>query len=707
MLKKSFRFILFFIISLFVFSTILVSADEVKNGIPYSSYTYWYGRSSEEKTAVYSKPIYEVLNVFDFNELGLSENFVKITDVCTSKDGDIYILDSDAPKVVVLDSKYKVKFIIDSINSGDNVFNFKRARGIFVDKDNFIYIADTENARILKLDDKGSFISEIMLPDSRLIPESFSYKPLKLTVDSKGYMYVLSDGSYNGAILYSPEGEFLGFYGANSVKQGVAETLVSLWKKLTLSNERRASLEKTLPYQFTDLCIDKSDFIYTTTGNVAKSSMEKQTGQIRKLSPGGSNVEKSDGVNFGDEGYGPYAQDILGITVDDRGFVYALDSAYGHIFVYSPDFSLMGVFGCGTRTGVQDGSFSNACAIDVNGKNIIVVDSKLNTITVFAETSYGKKLKEAQLVTISGDYDLAKPLWEELLKEDKNNQLSYIGLAKALNEEGDYEKAMEYAKIGCDRDTYALAFEHVRNNFLEKNLAVILLTVFVITLLFVVVLRYNRKKGIVLLTEKWRLVFTVMRHPNDAFYKIKHNKKGSYLIAIVILLIFYVTSVLKTTAGGFCHVVFDAETYNALLILLRTVGFVILFTCCYWAISTLMHGLGKLGEIFIIVCYSFTPIIISNLISIVLTNIMIPSEIEFLNFIITVMMLYTALLLFIGLMRISDYEFGRLIIVLLLTFAAMVIVVFVLIVLFLLGQLFFGFFNTVISEIYKMIVFGG
>lgn len=707
MFKKSFRFILFFIVSLFAFSTVTVSADEVKNGIPYSSYTYWYGRSSEEKTAVYSKPIYEVLDVLNFSEVGLSENYVKITDVCTSKNGDIYILDSDAPKVVVLDSTYKLRFVIDSINRGEDVFNFKKARGIFVDNDNFIYIADTENARVLKLDDKGNFVSEITLPDSRLIPESFSYKPLKLAVDSKGYMYVLSDGSYNGAILYSPEGEFLGFYGANSVKQSVTETIASLWKKLTLSNERRASLEKTLPYQFTDLCIDKRDFIYTTTGNVAKSSMEKQSGQIRKLSPGGSNVIKSDGVNFGDEGYGSYAQDILGITVDDNGFVYALDSAYGHVFVYSPDFSLVGVFGCGTREGVQDGSFSNACAIDVNGRNILVVDSKLNTITIFSETSYGKKLKEAQLLTISGDYDLAKQLWEDLLKEDKNNQLSYIGLAKALNEEGDYEKAMEYAKIGCDRDTYALAFEHVRNNFLEKNLAIIILAGLVLLFVLVVALRYKRKKGITILPEKWRIAFAVLRHPNDAFYQIKQHKKGSYLIAVVILLGFYVTSVLKTTAGGFCSVVFDAETYNALLILLRTVGFVVLFSCCFWAISTLMHGLGKLGEIFITVCYSFTPIIISNLLSVILTNIMIPSEIEFLNLIMTVMLLYTALLLFIGLMRISDYEFGRLIIVLLLTLAAMVIVVFVLIVLFLLGQLFFGFFSTVISEIYKLIVFGG
>ena len=99
-----------------------------------------------------------------------------------------------------------------------------------------------------------------------------------------------------------------------------------------------------------------------------------------------------------------------------------------------------------------------------------------------------------------------------------------------------------------------------------------------------------------------------------------------------------------------------------------------------------MHGQGKIREIFITVCYSLLPCIIANIIFVVLTNVMLPSEIAFLNLFMTVATLYTALLLFIGLMRISDYEFGKLIAVLLLTLAGMVLVVFILLVLFLLCQ---------------------
>lgn len=706
-LKKFFSVILFFTIIFCTFSGVTVSAVEDKNGLPYSSYTYWYGRSSEEKTAVYCKPIYEVNKTIAFNDIGLSENFVQITDICTSEDGNTYILDGGASRVVILDSSYKLKAVIESVKIGNDVLSFKNAKGIFVDRENYIYVADTENKRIIKLDEEGTVIAEITLPESRLIPDSFTYAPIKLTIDSKGYMYVLSDGSYNGAILYSPSGEFLGFYGANKVKVGVLDSLSALWEKLTLSNERRAALEKTLPYQFTDLYVDKNDFIYTTTGNTAKSKYEEQTGQIRKLNPGGSNVIESDNINFADVGYYKYSQDILGIAVDNDGFIYALDSAYGHIFTYAPDASLLGVFGCGSREGIQDGSFSKACAIAVNNSDLIVADGKLNTVTVFRETDYGKKLKQAQTLTIKGDYQLAKPLWSQLIKEDRNNQLCYIGLAKAFNEEGDYGKALEYAEIGCDRDTYALAFEVKRNNFLEQNLTWITPIIIFVIIGIVMALRYKRKKGIVILPPKWRLALSVLRHPSDAFYQIKQYNKGSGFIAFVILLLYYITSVFKATSSGFCHVIFDADTFNALLILLRSSGLVLLFSICFWAVSTLMHGQGKIREIFITVCYSLLPSIIANIMFVILTNIMLPSEIAFLDLLMTVMTLYTALLLFIGLMRISDYEFVHLLVVLLLTLVAMIIVVFVLVVLFLLCQLFNGFLSTIFSEIYKLIVFGG
>ncbi len=700
-----------------------------KNQLPYESYTYWENfAGTSSKKAINNRPIYTVDTALDFTAMGVGEQLKQITDVFCDSKGYTYILDGGKSQIIILDNNYLPVNVITGIKkpteasaeeqtaeiteetteiTNEELISFTDSKGLFVDENGIIYIADTLNARILTADSEGNYVGEYFLPESKLIPSNFEYKPIKVAKDSRDYLYVLSDGSYYGAILYSPDGEFLGFYGANTVKNSVSEAISGFIGGLFLNNEKRAQLESSLPFQFTDLCVDKTDFIYTATGNTAKKQRETQTGQIRKLSPGGSDVFNSDGINFGDSPASLKNQDILGVDVDDGGYVYALDSTYGHIFVYDQFNNTIGVFGCGTREGIQDGSFTNAVAIAVNGEDVLVADGTLNTVSIFKITEYGRKLKIAQELVNEGDYISAKPLWEELFKTDKQNQLIYVGLAKSYYDEGDYDKALEYSKLGYDRDTYALAFGLVRNEFLSKYFTILVLGAVAIIVLIVLLFKWLKKKNIKLLPENVKTAISVLRHPGDTFADIKLKQKGSYLVAVGILFLYYVTSILSVMYGGFCYEGYDPSTFNALLTLLRSVGIVVLFTVCFWAVSTLMHGQGKMGEIFITVCYSFQPMIIANAVYLVLTNVMLPNEIAFLNLFMTVMTIYTGLLLFIGLMRISDYEFGKLIGVGLLSIVGIVIVLFIGIVVVLLLQLLWGFLLTVFQETYKIMTFGG
>lgn len=671
--------------------------------IPYNSYTYWNEYSASNKIAVYNKPMYEVSQTINYIDMGLTEQFSKLTDVFSAQNGKTYILDGGASKIVVLNEKYNLLTEIKEIVSESTVYNFKDAQGIFVDSNSNIYIADTQNEQVLVCDENGSFLKKYTLPDSRLIPSNFKFKPIKLSKDSRGYFYILCDGSYNGAILYSPEDKFLGFYGANTVKKTITQALTTLWKKITMTDEKRSVSATMLPFQFTDLFIDKNDFVYTATGATAAN----QTGQLKKLSPGGKDVLGSESVNFADAGSKTLKQDLLSLSVDDEGYIYALDSAYGHIFIYDKNKNLLSVFGCGSRNGTQDGSFTSAVAITLNNNDVLVADSSLNTVSIFKITDYGLLLKEAQRLTDKGDYTGAKDLWIDIMSQDKNNQLAYIGLAKSYYDEGDYQKAMEYAKIGCDRKTYALAFELVRNDWITDNFTYIVLIAVTVIVLLIIGVYYKRKKNIVFLNEKLRLMFSVMRHPGDTFYKIRTEKKNSVLISILLLLLFYATTVIKTTSGGFCFVYFNSSSYNALFVLLQTVGLILLFGICFWGVSTLMQGQGKIGEIITVLCYSLQPVIISNIVYVILTNILVPGEIGFLNLFMTIMVGYSAFLMIRGLMYINDYGFGKLIGVTVLSIAGMVIVLFVCIAVMLLLQLLWGFIRTVYAECYKIISFGG
>ena len=297
-------------------------------GIPYTSYNYYYGDVTKPAEI---NAFYDVETVLTAARAGV-EPFQEINDICTDSSGNIYILDGKGSRVVLLDGDYRLRGEFSGVKDGDEILSFSGARGIYVSGES-LYIADTEHARVLVCDTSGTLMHTILLPDSPLIPEGFLYRPIKVAVDASGYVYVLSDGSYYGAILYSPEQEFLSFYGANSVKNTITQALAKLWKKLTATNDRLANSASRLPYQFTDLYVDTDSFIYTATGKTPDSV---QAGQIRRLSPGGKNVLESEDITFGDlsismVGGEMRTQNIAGLAVDTAGFIYCYDISYGRI----------------------------------------------------------------------------------------------------------------------------------------------------------------------------------------------------------------------------------------------------------------------------------------------------------------------------------------------------------------------------------------
>ena len=176
----------------------------------YDTHTYWETTTGFE--AVYAKPLYELNTVLDYTDMGV-DAFSVLTDVAVGKDNSVYILDSGNSRIVKLSPNYTTDR--EFIDFGGESFN--GAQGIFISDEQLIYIADTENARVLVGNLQGSLVNVLKLPESELIPDDFVYRPIKIAVDTEGYTYVLSDGSYYGAILYSPNGEFLGFFGANTV----------------------------------------------------------------------------------------------------------------------------------------------------------------------------------------------------------------------------------------------------------------------------------------------------------------------------------------------------------------------------------------------------------------------------------------------------------------------------------------------------------
>ena len=690
-------FILVLMVLMSAFPVLASSSDE----IPYESYTYWENYSGTEKKAVYSKPMYQPDFIIDAECFSV-KSFTTLADVCSDDNGNVYILDGGASVIYVLDKDYNHIKTVSSVLKDGEKLSFTGAKGIFVSGKE-IYISDTENARVLKIDYNGKFIDEFLVPDSNLIPDGFEYRPIKTAIDSRGYLYILCDGSYYGAILYSPENEFLGFYGANTTKGGILQAVEIIFNKLFMTNTKLSQSESKLPFQITDLYMDSENFVYTCTGRT--EVQETQSGQIRRFSPGGIMTKDTSTINFADISLGTVkgeklSQDLLGISLDDDNYIYALDSAYGRIFLYDKDYKLLSAFGAGLGRGEQLGTFALPCAIETNGDDVLVCDSANNNVTVFKITDYGKLVKTARKMTIDGDYEESKALWQEVLSLDKNSQLAYNGLAKALYVEGEYKQAMEYAKLGIDKETYGQAFKWVRREYIKDNFIWIFLIAVVALGALCAALVYLTKHKVTLLSNpKVNVMFSSVAHPFDSFTKVKYNNLGSLPLSFIILIVFYITTIIKTTKGGYLYSSHNPAEFNSLYIIIRTFGLVILWAVSNWAVCALRGGIGKLKEIFIVTCYSLIPIIFGNIIYVILTNIMLPTEAGFLSVLMNAFTIYAAFMLIIGIMKVHDYEFGKFITTTIMTIVGMAIILCLIVLIIILVQQLGAFAITIIMEI--------
>ncbi len=712
MKKNNVRFISVLLALVLLLGVIPVSAIGIykeTSDVPYDTFTYWDHAIVNSDDAVRAVGMYDYYKTI-YNEDMSGVDILSYSDVSIDENDNVFILDGEASKIHVLDKNYNFVRTIGEVVDTDSgeVYNYKGAQGFVVSAENLIYICDTENKRVLIVDSDGNFNSILYLPESTLIPTDFDYRPQKIAVDSSNYIYVLSEGSYYGAILYSPTEEFLGFYGANTVKATVLDTLSTLWNKLTTTDAIYEITAKKLPFQFTDLYVDEQDFIYTATG---RTEMTVETGQIKRLSPGGLNILESDTVTFGlhlpiqfrnDIRY----PDVAGLAVSSDNYIYSYDVSTGYISIFDDDCRMLNTFGGGAANyisnvaGVQDGTFQSISALDITSdKDIVVLDKVKKSITIFKINEYGNLLMTANTLTRNGDYEAAFPYWEEILTMDRYSQVAYSGIAKTYYAAGDYENAMKFAEMGYDYSTYSLSYDFVRRAFIEKNVYLFAAIVVVLAVLIALFVAYKRKKNLVIIKNReLQLLSRVMLHPSEVITEIKEKKRGSVLISFILIVLYYITATVKETSSGFLFKNPSNTSFNSLLVLLQTFGIVILWTICNWAVCTLQEGKGKMREIFIVTSYSIIPLIISNIVYTVASNVILESEASFLTIFVTVMQLFTAFILITGTIIIHDYTFGRFVGTSIMSILGILIVVFLGVVIVILVQQVIMFVGTVYRE---------
>ncbi len=664
-------------------------------------------------TQALSRELYAATRTISAVELGLEDTLEEMTDLYSAANGDVYILLSTSSKIVVLNPDYTLKEVLTAHDADDMEIDFSGAQGVYVDKNGDVYISDTLNGRILVTDSTGLFKESWELPDSPLIPDDFQYQPTRFIKDNDGYAYIVSLGCYYGALAYSPEGEFMGFYGANRVTATALNTISYLFDMLTSNDTKKEASAKVLPYSFIDMALDSDGYLTVCSGKTAVWS--NGNGQIRKISSGGSNIllkRQSDGsttaadtLNFLETYVDNKAgknrvQDLVALDVSADDYIFALDKIYGLVYVYDNTCNRLGTFGGGVGVGTELGEFVTPSAMCLHGTSVLVADAKAEQITVFEQTEFGALYFKAQSMTLKGDYIESQPLWEQVVEQDASCQLAYRGLANAAYSAKDYEAALTYAKKGLDYPTYDLAWQVLIKEFIARYFIWFFAgALLLIVGLFVLLVRLQKRSQPLIQNDKVKALLEVPAHPFRAFEDIKYKKRGSLLIALIIVILYFFAEALAATSTGFLFCPNSAQTYNIFYTLAQTVGLVLLWSIVNWLMCSLFSGKGSLKEILIVTAYSLLPLVIYTFVYVGLSHILPLSGGALMSGIETVLLIYTFYLLSVGMMAIHEYTFPKFLITGIVTLVCMVLALCIGFIVVILLQQFWNFLYSIFMEI--------
>lgn len=390
------------------------------------------------------------------------------------RDELIYIVDTGNNRIVVVDKSFKLVRIIKSVVIDGEESFFNQPTDVFVDRNGDLYICDKLNQRVIHTDKDLNLIKLYTKPTDETILEKSDFLPIKCVVDTSGRLFLMAGNVNKGFMQFEKDGSFSVYVGANPVKA----TLFQVIKKRLMTKEQRERMILFVPTEYSNIAIDKDNFLYATTATFSDGELENNPSKvnpIRKLNSLGTDILIRNGYWYpiGDLYWGS-GGDVSGasrfedITALDNDIYMAVDRVRGRIFAYDFQGNLLYAFG---GLGNKMGYFEYPSAIEHMGTDILVLDYKSGSLTRFTLTEFGDYINKALALYKEGKYDESAEYWEKVIHLNGNYDLAYIGIGRALLRKGEFAEAMKYFRSKIDRQNYSKAFQQYRKVWVEENIS--------------------------------------------------------------------------------------------------------------------------------------------------------------------------------------------------------------------------------------------
>ncbi len=685
---------------------------------PYTTYTY-----SSSGFVLYSPDAYVPDEVVDTDFMGTDIFGNSITledprDLEVDEDGNVYIVDGKQNAIYVLDKYYKSKFTIRSfVNEQGVPDSFSGVSGVFITEE-FIYTCDSENSRIVIFDRDGNFVKTVGKPQSALIAENAIYRPVAVAVDEYGRMFVVSSTTFEGIIVMGDSGEFYGYIGAQKTTLSQWQ---AFWRKWGKNDE-----ETIVSTEYNNITIDENNFLYVTTSSIDSDTQQQEINNkskagtyapVKKLNVSGTDIMRRNGfyppsgevkVATSETSAIKGASVIIDAAVGPQGTWSIIDEKRSKVFTYDDEGNLLFAFG---DNGNQLGSIGSIEAVVYQGDKMLLLDKVNMSFTVYRRTEYGDILINALKNQNERKYDAEISDWREILKRNNNFDVAYVGIAKALYREGNFEDAMDYYKAAYDKGGYSDSYKEIRKDWISKFFILIPVVVIFIAVLVVKLFGYAAKRnrlaamkvGQKNIREELLYAFHILFHPFDGFWDLKHEKRGSVRSAFVILVITVLAFFYQTVGTGYIFGGQDANTANIFMTLISVVLPLLLWVVANWCLTTLFDGEGSFSDVFTASCYALVPLPLLLIPSTLLSNILVSEEVSFISIINTVAFLWVGILIFFGMMITHDYSFGKSVLIAAVTIVGMIFIMFIAVLFSTLITKIISFIFSIVDELqYRM-----
>ena len=608
-------------------------------------------------------------------------------DMRMGKDGNLYIADTGNTRVVVITPQGDLVKII-----GDKK-TLKSAQGVFVDDDLYVYVADEKGRQVVVFDPEGRVTRTYTRPTHPLFGETAPFKPSKIVLDKRGNLYIASTGNTNGIVQISPngEGEFLGYYGANTSNVSWLTAI----KKAVLSEEQLSTMADIVPTSVKNLTIDEKGMVYTVSQTTDLTA-------LRRLNVAGKNTLSPD-----------YAlEQLTCVSVTSSGSIFTANAS-GYLTEYTSEGALLFDFGAFDNGDQRIGTFKSVTGLVVTDDyTVYVLDEILGSVQVLRPTEFTDLVHTAFTLFQDGKYAESKAPWTQVLRMNSLFTYASTGLGEAMYREGQFSEALEAFRNGGNKQGYSDAFWEMRSDWLHSSLAIILIAVVGLLVLRKILSAVNRRThflapltrsraavGRVPIFSQLSWCFFMLRNPYDCCYGIKREKRASFVSAGLIVVLFFILFVLVKYFSGFLFSTVRSGEYEILRDTAMVYGaFLLLVTCCY-LVCTINDGEATYKDLFIGSAYALAPMLIFLPIRLFLTNVLTYNEQFFITLLDVVSYGWTGLLIILEIMYLNDYSLKKTFGIIVLTLFTVLIAVALLFVLYVLISQIVDFVASIYGEV--------